>query len=163
MCTFTCRSPQPGSLAQRLQQWEISSILQLTSWDGPLCVKAPQGEKERGGMVERGMDGWKVRDAAECIHQTIMKQDIWYRLEEHCWIHAYLMLLTHWAIWLLLEPAGKPASENVCVGRRGCLCVCAVLLRIRVSVYVVFTMCEWEKRQTRWRKCKYWNCEIGRK
>lgn len=37
-------------------------------------LKHPNGKKEK--MEKRGMDRWRVRDAAECIHQTLMKQDI---------------------------------------------------------------------------------------
>lgn len=87
----------------------------------------------------RGMDRWRVREAAECIRQTVMKQDIWYWPVDHCWIHAFLMLLTHWAIWLFLEPVRRLVNENVylCVVRKGCLCVCAVVMHICDCEYVV--------------------------
>lgn len=100
------------------------------------------------------MDRWRVGDAAEWMQQIAMKQDIWYRTEERCWIRAHLMLLTHRAIRLFLESVWRPTSENKCLVWEVIACVC-------VCVCVPGGLAPCDYVRVVWDMCKYCMCESG--
>lgn len=39
-------------------------------------LKHTRGKRGVGGVEDRAMDRWRVRDQAECIQQIVMKQDM---------------------------------------------------------------------------------------